>query len=758
MRRASLKAAGPVVAALAVAAACGGGDDRGDPVVAVNEAGASDAATTPDGPPGDGADAGPTRAPFGLDTRPANPTCKAGPRPSSNAEIEVVDAYPTLVGEPYAVGAFQAPGDTSRWFIVLQSGLIKTYPNIATATDMTTVLTMPPGKVHFFGEAGLLGFAFDPGWAVNRTAYISYTTGPVGQPDVIDKSIVSRIRSSDNGATLDPSTEEILLTVSQPFANHNGGQIAFGPDGFLYVGMGDGGDANDPFDNGQNKNTLLGKMLRLKVSPTGPYSIPADNPFAAGGGKPEIFAYGLRNPWRWSFDRATGDLWVGDVGQNIWEEIDIVQKGGNYGWKIREASACRFPTEPPCNGDGTLIDPIYEYEHDFGFTGPGSITGGYVYRGAEFPELSGKYFFADFANLRVYVLDQDPLTGTRAAKIIGEGTYVGSFAEDPQGEVYALDYFTSHLMRIRKKAATQTNAFPTKLSETGCFDKVDPTKPLPMLVPYEVNAPFYSDGAEKHRWVALPDGTSMTVRADGDVDFPKGTVLAKEFRLGGKRIETRLFVKHDDDWGGYSYEWNDAQTDATLLPAGKVKKLGAVQWTYPSRSQCMSCHSPAAGRALGLEAPQLSRDVVYTATNRISPQLDTLEHIGMLTNVAAAKALPPWPDPFGSAPLEARARAYLSTNCSSCHRPGGTGGGDLNLRFEASFASTNTCDKAPTRGALGLNDAKVVAPGDPGRSVLLARMRSSQAYRMPPLARTTTDDQGVTLVESWIKTLTACPP
>jgi uncharacterized repeat protein (TIGR03806 family) len=277
-------------------------------------------------------------------------------------------------------------------------------------------------------------------------------------------------------------------------------------------------------------------------------------------------------------------------------------------------------------------------------------------------------------------------------------------------------------------------------------------------VPYEINVPFYSDGADKSRWLALPDGKTMSARPDGDLDFPNGTVLAKEFRLGGKRLETRLFVKHDDgEWGGYSYEWNDAETDATLLPAGKTRKVGDVTWTFPSRSQCMSCHAPAAGRSLGLETPQLARDVVYASTNRISPQLDTLEHIGMIGNLAASKSLPAWPDPFGTAPLDARARAYLSSNCSHCHRPGGTGRGDLNLRFEATFADTKTCNKDPIGGALGMTNAKVIAPGDPARSVLAARMKSSQAYRMPPLARTTTDTVGVGVVESWIKSLTACP-
>ncbi|HSO38794.1 MAG TPA: PQQ-dependent sugar dehydrogenase, partial [Labilithrix sp.] len=735
------------------ASACGDSDE-GPRAAPVEEGG-----NAPGEDSGESGPDGPTPAPFGLDTRPPNTTCLGGVRPTSTAQLELIDVFPSFVGQAGYVWAAQAPGDPSRWFLVNQQGQIRTIPNIPTAADSAVVLDMPPGKVRVIREGGLLGLAFDPAWATNRTAYIFYTQGPAASPDVIDLSVLSRIRSTDDGATFNLATEEVLLTVPQPFPNHKGGQIAFGPDGYLYLGLGDGGDANDPFDNGQNKNVLLGKMLRLKVAPTGPYTIPADNPFVAGGGRPEIFAYGLRNPWRWSFDRATGELWAGDVGQALYEEIDIIEKGGNYGWKLREGAHCRFPTEPPCSGDGSPIDPIWEYGHDFGFEGSGSVTGGYVYRGSKFPELTGKYFFADFSMNRIYQLDRDPLTNKASATQFAEGSYISSFAEDLAGEVYALDFYSGHLYLIAKNTSTQANAFPAKLSQTGCFDGQDPKRPLPALVPYEINAPFYSDGADKRRWLALPDGKTMTVKADGDLDFPDGTVLAKEFSLAGKRIETRLLVKHTDgDWGGYSYEWNDAQSDALLLPAGKTKAVGAVKWTYPSRGQCMACHTPAAGRSLGLEVPQMMRDVAYPTTNRLSPQIATLQHIGMLGELGAASAMPALPDPYGTAPLEARARAYLHANCSHCHRGGAPGGGALDLRAGVSFAATKACGTAPTAGTLGIAGAKLITPGDPARSVLAQRMQSTQAYRMPPLGRTTTDAQGTAVVESWIKGLTACPP
>ena len=747
-----LAALGAVVSA----GACGGSDDG----AAGPDAVAPVPSPTAPAPGEDSGPDAPAKAPFGLDTRPPNPTCLGGPRPSSTAQVELVDAFPNLAGQSGTVWASQAPGDPSRWFIVNQNGQIRTLPNLPTAADGTIVLDMPPGKVRVIREGGLLGLAFDPLWAQSRAAYIFYTQGPAARPDVMDLGVLSRIRSTDNGATFNLATEEVLLTIPLMTPIHHGGQVTFGPDGYLYLGIGDGGDEDDPLDNGQNKNTLLGKMLRLNVKSTGPYTIPADNPFAGGGGRPEIYAVGLRNPWRWSFDRASGELWVGDVGQGMWEEVDIVEKGGNYGWKIREGAHCRYTTDPPCNGDGSLIDPIFDYEHDFGFTGTGSVIGGYVYRGAKYPELTGMYFFGDFSSNRVYQLERDPLTNKASAKVFAEGiALLASFAEDLAGEVYAVDFYTSPMYRIAKKTSAQTNTFPAKLSETGCFDTKDPKRPLPALVPYEVNAPFYSDGAAKRRWLALPDGTSMTVKADGDLDFPNGTVLAKELSLAGKRVETRLFVKHTDgEWGGYSYEWNDAQTDAKLLPAGKTKAISGVAWTYPSPGQCMTCHTAAAGRSLGLEVPQLMREATYEATNRLSPQVATLQHIGMLGELGAAAALPALPDPFGPLPVDARARAYLHSNCSHCHRPGAPGGGALDLRAALPLAATKTCGAAPSTGTLGIAGAKVIAPGDPAKSVLLQRMRSTQAYRMPPLARTTVDTPGTAVVESWIKGLTSCPP
>ncbi|RYE84197.1 MAG: hypothetical protein EOO75_18420, partial [Myxococcales bacterium] len=402
------------------------------------------------------------------------------------------------------------------------------------------------------------------------------------------------------------------------------GMIAFGPDGRLYAGFGDGGNGGDPQGNGQKLTTLLGKMLRIDVDKEEggkPYGIPSDNPFAQGGGEPEIFAYGLRNPWRWSFDRDTGDLWAGEVGQGKYEEVDIIKLGGNYGWNTMEGFHCY--NAQTCDQTGLEL-PLIEYDHGVGL----SITGGYVYRGKALPALVGRYLYADQVTGRLWASRTDPVTGAISGELMIEtGLNPSSFGEGADGEVYVVNYGGS-IHKVVAKAAPGADAFPKKLSETGCVDPADPTKPAAGLIPYGVNAPFWSDGADKSRWLAIPDGTTIAVDADsGDFDLPNGSVVVKEFQLDGKRIETRLMVRHDDGaWAGYSYEWNDAGTDATYVPGGKKKVIGDQTWLYPSSAQCLQCHTQAAGRTLGLEVAQLNGLLDYPG-GAYANQLATLEHL-----------------------------------------------------------------------------------------------------------------------------------
>jgi len=312
--------------------------------------------------------------------------------------------------------------------------------------------------------------------------------------------------------------------------------------------------------------------------------------------------------------------------------------------------------------------------------------------------------------------------------------------------------------RLTLSGTAPVDPIPSSLADTGCVDPSDPTQPAPGLVPYRLQAPFWSDGAVKDRWMALPDGTTVTVGADGDWSFPNGTVLVKSFRVGGKLVETRLFMRHTDgSWAGYTYEWNDAQTAATRVVGGKLRALAAQSWLYPTEQQCLQCHTSVAGRSLGLETAQQNGDLTYPATGRTANQLTTLEAIGLVSLPDVPANLPALPDPLGGAPLEARARAYLHSNCSACHRPTGPAPVTLDLRYGTALGATGTCGVIPQAGDLGLVDARVVAPGHPERSVLLERMKRLDLHRMPPVGSLLVDQEGVDLVSEWITSLAACP-
>lgn len=344
----------------------------------------------------------------------------------TGAAARLVPAFPNLrFSKPVAL--LQAPSDPTRWYVVEQTGRVMVFDDDP-AIGETSVFIDLRKRVNARGfEAGLLGMAFHPDYQANGQVILSYTRGRRNLT-----SVISRFFADDARQVLDPASERVVLTVDQPFRNHNGGQVTFGPDGFLYIGFGDGGAGGDPRGNGQNTDTLLGAMLRIDVDRGDPYGIPPDNPFAAGGGRPEIYAWGLRNPWRWSFDAATGDLWVGDVGQNRIEEIDIVVKGGNYGWNVREGSEPFRGGRRPGAG---LIAPVAEYNHDFGC----SVTGGYVYRGAEIPALVGTYVFGDFCSGRFWGLAPDDGGGHTMAPLFEESINLSSFGEAHDGRLFAVD-------------------------------------------------------------------------------------------------------------------------------------------------------------------------------------------------------------------------------------------------------------------------------------------------------------------------------
>ncbi|MEJ7602674.1 MAG: PQQ-dependent sugar dehydrogenase [Kofleriaceae bacterium] len=704
---------------------------------------------------------GPTRAPYGLDTRPSNPTCTAKPRPVLDTGVTLERQWGGL-GFNAPMYAVQAPNDDTQWFVVERGGTIRAFAT--TATSDADVRTFATVAVNAGGEGGLLGFAFHPEWPAKREAYLSYTRDVAGgdpAPPTCRESghpftsVIGRFKSTNDGTSLDVGPDEVLK-VAQPYSNHNGGTIQFGLDGKLYFGLGDGGLGDDPCDSGQTMSSLLGKMLRIDINaPAGMYTVPADNPFVGvAGTRPEIWASGLRNPFRWSFDSATGEQWVGEVGQGTWEEVDKIAKGGNYGWKPCEGFHRRGSTNDLCEMPG-LADPIVEHPRDEAR----SITGGYVYRGSAMPSLVGTYLYGDFetGNIWALLFDGDNKPTPKLIETLPAKTLV-AFAQGNDGEVYTVQ-ISGEISKFVPAAPAPPDNFPQKLSQTGCFDPNDPRLPVSGLIPFDVNSPLWSDGADKTRHLAIPDGTTISINAEQDWDLPIGSVVAKTFAVGDRRIETRLFMRHSDGgWAGYTYEWDDDGRDATLLPAGKLRALdGDTSWVYPSRTQCIQCHSVAAGGTLGLETAQLNRDFVYPATNRISNQLATLEYIGLLTTpVGPPEAAPRLAEPSGADAIETRARSYLHANCSHCHRPEGGGQGMMDLRFATTLAATKTCGETNTQGPV-MGATKLVMPGSPEASILALRLHATDNKRMPPVGVTVTDPTGTAVVDDWIRSLAACP-
>lgn len=352
-----------------------------------------------------------------------------------NAQYKLKDAFPKL--EFKNLVDLQMPYDSSQMiYVVQQSGEIYRFAGNESAEKSELILDISE-KIIFSGEQGLLGLAFHPKFSVNGFFYVNYVA------DNPKRTVISRFRTGKNiapGAVAE--SETVLLEFSQPYSNHNGGQVSFGQDGYLYIATGDGGSGGDPQNNAQNLTNLLGKILRIDVDkPSGGknYGIPPDNPFAGNksGKREEIFAYGFRNPWRFSFDRITGNLWAADVGQNKYEEINIVNSGGNYGWRIMEGFHCYNPPEG-CDTTG-LILPVHEYGHDE--QGGFSVTGGYVYRGSDFPELYGHYIYGDYVAKKIRALKVESGKKVSDKLLISQAPdFISSFGTDSQNRLYVLGY------------------------------------------------------------------------------------------------------------------------------------------------------------------------------------------------------------------------------------------------------------------------------------------------------------------------------
>lgn len=566
---------------------------------------------------------------------------------------------------------------------------------------------------------------------------------------------------------------------------HNGAAPAFGLDGMLYVTTGDGTSDSDTHMVGQGLDHLLAKVLRIDVDRPDEgkmYSIPDDNPFVGmPGARGETWAYGLRNPWRMTVDPQTGHIWVGNNGQDLWEQVYFVRRGDNYGWSVYEGGH-PFYLEREL-GPTPHVKPAFDHPH----AEARSLTGGIVYYGRRYPELQGAYLYGDYSTGRIWAGRHDGERVVWHREIADSQLQITSFGAGPDGELLITDHQKEGglytLEPVTDRSANEE--FPRRLSDTGLFRDVPTHEMQSGVIPYSVNSPLWSDGAEKTRFFAIPaddanDARPPKIGANGvrSWSFPEGTVLVKSFALdtvegdpdSRRWIETRLLTRQQGEWIGYSYEWNQEQTDATLVPASGADRKFSVRaadgssldrsWRYPSRAECMVCHSRAANFVLGLSTPQLNRDHDYGGV--VDNQLRALEHAGYITLKRGSAAdggfdaadHPRLVDPYSDqASLEDRVRSYLHANCAHCHVAAGGGNSQMLLSIATKTADMRVIDEVPLHHRFEIADARIVAPGDPGRSVLLKRLETRERGAMPQIGTAIPDVRAVALFREWITQL-----
>lgn len=723
----------------------------------------------------------------GLTERPSNATCLAGPRPVGANDVRLVRVFTHLT--PYKPFYLQqSPADPTKWYFSTRSGKIYSFvaPNgqprlVLDVSDRVGVLNSSNayskgGSEHW----GISSFALHPNFAQNGHVFLQINGRQASENYALSSVVRFTLVSTPSGfgEIFDRGTARTIIHQRQTNDTvlHHFGHIMFGDGGLLYIGSGDGtenGPAYRATNRAQDCTDLRGKVLRINVNTNAsgaPYTIPPDNPYAAGGAcRPEIFSTGFRNPWRFSQDTVTGDIWLGDVGASSWEEVDVVRNGKNYGWPIYEGNECTGTASECARND--LVAPVLASAHG---GQSAAVIGGYVYRGQVMPWLKGDYVFSIFPRAELIALRRQT-DGTYQRRTLLAGVPVfSSYFTDKDGEIYGITGHspTPQIQKLAPDTATDPAVtVPQTLTATGCVERVAGlTKPriAAGAIPYEVISPLWSDDAEKQRWVALPNAGKITVNDDGDFTFPRGTVLIKEFAYQGKPIETRLLKRHDDGvWKGYTYAWRGDLSNADLVPeAGLTRRVAntptsTIAWHYPSRSQCFECHTSAAGTALGPEVLQLNNVITapYPATGRRGNQLSTWAAIGLFdaplsAPVASLASLVDPKDVRHSNVL--RARSYLHANCAGCHRPDGPTGKAIDLRFRTATEAMNVCDGVQRAGDIVYPGASILTPQDPSRSALSIRMHALGVGQMPPLARTQVDAAAVSLIDSWIKRADVC--
>lgn len=685
--------------------------------------------------------------------------------PNPPAPYSVQRIYPKL-GFTNPVDIAVLPG-SDRLLVLEQAGKLYSFP---TNRDVRRADLVFDFRQHHQPFDSSYSFAFHPRFLENHFIFVCYTE-PGGRTN---GSYISRFTlTPSNPPALDPNSERVII---QWFSGgHNGCTVAFGNDGFLYFSAGDAGNPDPPdsaFKTGQDISDLLSGIMRIDVDHsegTNNYAVPRDNPFLKiPGARPEVYAFGLRNPWRMSFDPPSGDLWVGDVGWEQWEMIYRVKSGGNYGWSITEGPNTSVRTDVQ-QGPGPILPPLMALPH----SDAASITGGRVYHGSRLAKLKEAYIYGDWETGKFWALRHDGDKLLSNDELCDTTLKPVSFAADHDGELLILDYNGGIYQLIPNNAPPANLAFPRKLSGTGLFADLKTLKPSDGVIPYQVNAPMWSDHAIAERMVGIPDQGAI-VTSDGLENiaghtwfFPSNTVFARTLSLelergkasSSRRIETQVLHFDGQGWNPYTYRWNSAQTDADLVPDQGTNDLfnvtdatapggrREVPWRYVARAECLRCHNAWAGETLSFNWMQLSGAGGGS-------ELQRLENLGLLRIKNPPKPLIQLSNPYdATAGLNDRARAWLQVNCATCHRNGAGGGVPSWFNYELRIEETRAAGAPPTRGDFGIKNAQVIAPGDPYSSTLFYRINTEGSGHMPHIGSRLADERGIALMRDWIAAL-----
>ncbi|WP_167546667.1 PQQ-dependent sugar dehydrogenase [Stieleria maiorica] len=713
-------------------------------------------------------------SPLGLYAQ-SEPPARAVPWTNSNIKGSPAPPLPYTTRRVFTQVQLDHPTEivwlpeAEKWIATQLNGAIVAFEN--DSENATAVPCMDLNECHDGRISQGLGTKFHHDLSGQPWCFVTYS-----------------FRGGDDAATMlvrfkvtDPTVPKVDLSSRVVLAKwsssgHTGGSMQFGPDGMFYVSIGDGQPPYPPDANntGQDLSDLESAILRIDVDdPTveRPYRIPADNPFVGrSDARPEIWAYGFRNPWKIAFDPDSGDLLAADVGWEMREMIHRVARGRNHGWSVMEGSQ---PVKPDQTPEVPITPPLFEHTH----LDSRSISGGHFWQSDRLPELKGAYIYGDWMTGKVWALKSEGDRVLWQKELVDTPLQIISFMLDPSGEVLVVGYDGTILRLEPNPVTAASHTFPTRLSETGLFADVESQTPAAGVVEYKISAHHWADGTQSRQWIAIPGNEQLSLydrddwqtgQSAGRFMFPPDTVVAKTVsyrsdpadRATERRLETQVLHLLGDEWQAYNYVWNDDQTDAVLQDdIATERKLtikddrypGGVRtqtWRHVSRSECLLCHIWAAGTVHAFWPEQLNLGSL--ANN----QLDRLTELGLFREPVPAK--PPIASPYDeSQPLEARARSYLALNCSTCHRRQGGGTANFNFEWSKSLEENNYLDEPPAQGDFGIPDARLLAPGDPGRSILLYRALKSGRGHMPQFGSNVIDLQGVALLHDWIASMDA---